>query len=83
LLQNRIELKGKFTGMKTAEEYYLQAIKELGFDGYKHSEMTNSDNHLCTIHAMKLYANKKLDEASRRVRNGAAFQEINSLKDKV
>ena len=48
--------------MKTAEEYYLQAIKELGFEGYKHSEMTNSDNHLCTIHAMHLYADARIDE---------------------
>lgn len=42
--------------MKTTEEVFEEVLKELGFDGYKPSQMTNSDYWMCTNTAMKRFA---------------------------
>lgn len=41
---------------KTEQEVFADTIIELGFAGYKPSQMTNSDYWLCTCTAMRKYA---------------------------
>lgn len=48
--------------MKTPQEIFKKVITDLGFENYKQSEMTNSDNWLCTITAMQEYAQQCCDE---------------------
>jgi hypothetical protein len=42
--------------MKTSSEVFKEVLIELGFAGYKPSQMTNSDYWLCTTTAMERYA---------------------------
>lgn len=42
--------------MKTTTEIFKEVLEELGFAGYKPSQMTNSDYWLCTCAAMERYA---------------------------
>jgi hypothetical protein len=42
--------------MKTTSEVFKEVLIELGFAGYKPSQMTNSDYWLCTTTAMERYA---------------------------
>jgi len=42
--------------MKSAHEIFKEVLIELGFDGYKPNDMTNSDYWLCTATAMEKYA---------------------------
>jgi len=51
--------------MKTTHEVFKEVLKELGFDGFKPDQMTNSDYWLCSNTAMKRFAeayhNSKID----------------------
>lgn len=42
--------------MKTTKEVFRSVLKELGFDGHKPSQMSNSDYWLCTNTAMEKFA---------------------------
>jgi hypothetical protein len=44
--------------MKSPHEIFKEVLTELGFYGYKQSEMSNSDNWLCTTTAMERYADQ-------------------------
>lgn len=51
-------------GMLSAEEIFSQVLIDLGFAGYKPSEMSNSDYWLCTCTAMRIYRNQGIQQAS-------------------
>jgi hypothetical protein len=46
--------------MKTTQELFKEVLEDLGFAGYKPSEMSNSDYWLCTNTAMQKYADQQL-----------------------
>lgn len=52
----------------SAEEVFKKTLDDLGFSGYKQSEMTNSDNWLCTCTAMESYAKELSDQRCKEQR---------------
>lgn len=54
----------------TAREIFRNTLEELGFANYKQSEMTNSDNWLCTCTAMERYADYKLQQYKEMIAKG-------------
>ena len=59
---------------KTPAEIFKKVLQELGFDGYKPSEMSNSDYWLCTCTAMEQYAQQQPhDNYHPRMRKNAQW----------
>jgi hypothetical protein len=44
--------------MKTTQEVFKDVLEELGFDGYRPKDLTNSDYWMCTTLSMERFANQ-------------------------
>jgi hypothetical protein len=51
--------------MKTTNEIFKEVLDELGFSGYKPSQMSNSDYWMCTERAMEKYAKQTQQEQDK------------------
>jgi hypothetical protein len=53
--------------MKTTNEIFKEVLDELGFSGYKPSQMSNSDYWMCTERAMEKYAKQTQQEQDKKM----------------
>lgn len=51
--------------MKTAQEVFTEVLEELGFDGYKPKDLTNSDYWTATTLAMERFSNQFINLDSK------------------